>query len=228
MQLKNYNNIEERTTFYASKKVTEQLGPNEIYKNLKKVIVISILDYNLTPLPNYITKTVRVDDRHRQYESNNIITYYYIQLKKFREQNPDMTDPINQWLALIDMERGDLLEMAKKNSKIIKEAYGEYEILTGDAEVKRLAEIRLLSQLEENSALASARDKGTREGLEQGRKLGLEEGQRLGLEQGKKAGLEQGQKQKQREIAKKMKEKSMPIKEIIELTGLNPKELENL
>lgn len=125
MQLKNYNNIKERTTFYASKKVTEQLGPNEIYKNLKKVIVISILDYNLTPLPNYITKTVRVDDRHRQYESNNIITYYYIQLKKFREQNPDMTDPINQWLALIDMERGDLLEMAKKNSKIIKEAYGE-------------------------------------------------------------------------------------------------------
>ncbi len=151
MQLKNYNNIEERTTFYASKKVTEQLGPNENYKNLKKVIVISILDYNLTPLPNYITKTVRVDDRHRQYELNNIITYYYIQLKKFREQNPDMTDPINQWLALIDMERGDLLEMAKKNSKIIKEAYGEYEILTGDAEVKRLAEIRLLSQLEERN-----------------------------------------------------------------------------
>ena len=31
--------------------------------------------------------------------------------------------------------------MAKKNSKIIKEAYGEYEVLTGEAEVKRLAEI---------------------------------------------------------------------------------------
>lgn len=79
---------------------------------------------------------------------------------------------MNQWIALIDMERGDLLEMAKKNSKIIKEAYGEYEVLTGDAEVKRLAEIRLMSHLEKEAALASARDKSTKEGLAQGRKLG--------------------------------------------------------
>ena len=44
MQLRNYNNIEERTTFYASKKISEQLGPNEKYENIKKVIIIAILD----------------------------------------------------------------------------------------------------------------------------------------------------------------------------------------
>ena len=123
-----------------------------------------------------------------------------------------MKDPINQWLAFIDMERGDLLDMAEKENNIIKEAKKSYETLTGDAEVKRLAEIRLMSKLEEQAALASARDKGTKEGLELG----------------KKEGLELGKKQEKFETAKKMKSKNMPIKDIIEFTGLTQKEIENL
>ena len=71
----------------------------------------------------------------------------------------------NHWLAFIDMERGDLLEMAKKENKEIKDAVEDYEVLTGDAEIKRLAEIRLMSELEEQSALATARAKGEEEGL---------------------------------------------------------------
>ena len=41
-----------------------------------------------------------------------------------------------------DMEKGDWLEMAKKENKEIKEAVEEYETLTGDALVKRLAEVQ--------------------------------------------------------------------------------------
>ena len=76
-----------------------------------------------------------------------------------------MSLPLNQWLAFLDMERGDLLDMAKKKNKLIKKAVENYEVLTGDAEVKRLAEIKLMSDLEEHSALTSARDKGKARGL---------------------------------------------------------------
>ncbi len=220
MQMNNYKNMEKRTTFYASKKITEQFGPKTQYSELKKIIVISILNYSFINLPEYVTKTVRVADKHREYEINNDVTYYYIELEKFRKQNPDMKEPINQWLAFIDMERGDLLEMAEKENKLIKEAKQTYDVLTGDEEVKRLAEIRLMSQLEEQAALASARDKGTQEGLEQGKKEGLEQGKKEGLEQGKKEGLESK--------ARKMKVKNIPIEEIIELTGLTKEEVENL
>ena len=124
-------------------------------------------------MPEYVTKTVRVADKHREYEINNDVTYYYIELEKFRKENPDMKEPINQWLAFIDMERGDLLEMAEKESKVIKEAKESYDVLTGDEEVKRLAEIRLMSHLEEQAALACAREAGMEkvmhEGLEQGK-----------------------------------------------------------
>ena len=42
-------------------------------------------------------------------------------------------------------------------------------------EMKRLAELRLMSKLEENSALATARAKGTEEGLRQGKEEGLKQ-----------------------------------------------------
>ena len=124
-----------------------------------------------------------------------------------------MKEPLNQWLAFIDMERGDLLEMAEKENKIIKEAKENYDVLTGDDEVKRLAEIRLMSQLEEQAALESAKDKG------------LEQGKKEGLEQGKKEGLEQGKKEKTHQLAKKMKEQKIDIKTIRKITGLSEKEI---
>ena len=106
------------------------------------------MDYSFIDLPDYFTETIRVSANHRNYELNNTVKYYYIELNKFRNQNPDMSLPLNQWLAFLDMERGDLLDMAKKNNKIIKKAVESYEILTGNEEVKRLAEIILMSDLE--------------------------------------------------------------------------------
>ena len=236
MQVKDNKNIEKRTTFYASKKIVEQLEPKQDYDELKRVIVIAILNYNLTDLPEYLTETVRIIKGHEDYELNNEVKYYYIELEKFRKQEPDMSVELNQWLAFIDMERGDLLDMAKKENKEIKEAVEEYEVLTGDEEIKRLAEIRLMSKLEENSALATARAKGTEEGLRQGREEGMQKGREEGLQKGreegmqkgKEEGIKQGEKQTLIEIARKMKNKEHTIDEIVELTGLSEKEIKNI
>ena len=94
-----------------------------------------------------------------------------IELDKFRNENPDMKDQLNQWLAFLDMERGELLEMAKKENKKIEKAVKNYEVLTGDAEVKRLAEIRLMSELEEKSALACEREIGKELRNERGKRV---------------------------------------------------------
>lgn len=87
-----------------SKKITEQLGAGEDYRKLRPIIIIAILDYSFIESPEYVTETIRVakDDRE----------YYYIELEKFRKENQDMTRTINHWLSFLDMERGELLEMA--------------------------------------------------------------------------------------------------------------------
>ena len=215
IQIKNYKNIEKRTTFYACKKLIEQLGPGEDYRQLKPTIIIAILDYSFIKLPEYITETVRVAKEHGEYEINNDVKYYYIELEKFRNQNPDMTKRINQWSAFLDMERSDLLEMACKENDKVKRAVENYEVLTGDEEVKRLAEIRLMSKLEEKSALDCAREDGMKEGKEIGREEGREQERKETIE-------------KLRQIAKKLKKQKMPTKQISEITGLSKEEIEDL
>ena len=242
MQLRDYNNIEERTTFYASKKISEQLNPSQDYKEIKKVIVIAILNYSFIDLPEYITDTIRVVKEHREYELNNKVRYIYIELEKFRRLNPDMKNVLNQWLAFLDMERGDLLEMAMKENEKIKEAVKNYNELTGNEEVKRLAEVRLMAQLEENAALASARakgeekgikqgfEKGIKQGIEKGIKQGIEKGIKQGIEKGIKQGIEKGiekgKKEEQVKIAKKLLEMKIPIEQIIDITKLTKEEIE--
>ena len=74
-----------------------------------------------------------------------------------------------------------------------------------------------MSQLEGQAALETARDKGTRKGMELGKKEGME--------LGKKEGLEQGKKDEKIEIAKKLKKLKMPIEKISEITGLSEEEI---
>ena len=115
-------------------------------------------------MPDYFTETVRVAKKHREYEINNNVKYYYIELDKFRKQKPNMKNALNQWLAFLDMERGDLLEMAKKESKEIEKALDNYEVLTGDAAVKRLAEIRFMEEIDKKSFYAKAESEGMAKG----------------------------------------------------------------
>lgn len=98
--------------------------------------------------------------------------------------------------------------MAKKKNKEIKEATDAYEVLTGDDEIKRIAEIRLMSELEEQSALATARAKGNEEGLKQGKEEGLKQGKE--------------------EIARKLIEQNVDISIISNVTGLPIEEIRNL
>ncbi len=111
--------------------------------------------------------------------------------------------------------------MACEKNEKVRRAVENYEVLTGDEEVKRLAEIRLMAKLEEKSALDCAREEGEERGKEIGRKEGEERGKEIGREVGRK----QGEEQKQKEIAQKMKKQKMPIKQISEITGLSEEEI---
>lgn len=204
MQIRDLKNIEKRTSFYGAKLLSEQLSSNMDYKELKDVIVIAILNYKFLPVKEYCNKTIRVLENHRDVAVNNSFKVIYIELEKFRNSNPDMKNVLNQWLALLDGENKGLIEMAKKENDIIEEADCEYEVLTGDAELKRLEDIRIKSQIEANTA------------------------HRFYFEEGEKAGLAKGEKSAKLEDAKKMLEENIPIPIISKVTGLTIEEIKQL
>ena len=160
MQLKDEKDIDKRTTYYAGKLLSKETKRGIEYKDIKQVIMINILNYEMLGFDEYVSETVTVLDKHRDYEIIKGIKWYFIELPKFRKTNPDMNEKLNQWLAFIDDYDRGLIEMAKKNNETIQKAKIEMDYLTGDEEVKRLAELHEKWEMDYNSAISNAKEEG--------------------------------------------------------------------
>ena len=119
-----------------------------------------------------------------------------------------------------------------KENKEIAKAQEEYEYLVGDERERRLAELHEKAIRDENDAYACGEERGKEEGekigIEKGEKIGIEKGQKIGRKQGEKIGIEQGRAIMQQEIDKKLLEKGISVKDIIEATGLTKTQIKTL
>lgn len=172
LQMRNYQNIEKRTTYYSSKVIARETERGTDYNNIDEVIMINILGYDLFEFDEYISETMIVLDKHRDFEVLKDMKWYFIELPKFRRQNPNMDQKVNQWLAFVDDYNGEAIQMAEKNNETIKKARTEMEYLTGDEEVRRMAELREKWEMDYISASNSGkRDGAQKEKIEIAKKL---------------------------------------------------------
>ena len=208
LQMNNNFNIEERTTLYSSKVNSRDAKRGSDYSDINKVIMINILGYNLLDVEEYISETVIVLDKHRDYEVLKGIKWYFIELPKFRKKNPDMYDKIDQWICFIDDSNKEAVKMAESKNVILKKARKELDYLTGDAAVRRMAELREKWEMDEIAVKKHA--------------------ERIGKEEGRREGKIEGKIEEKRAVAKKLLEIGVEISKIIEATGLNKEEIENL
>jgi len=139
-------------------------------------------------------------EKHREYEVLTGIKWYFIELPKFRKQNPDMNEKINQWLAFIDDYDREMVKVAEEKNDKLKKARIEMNYLTGEAETRRLAELREKWEMDRVSAINHATRKG----------------------------IEEGEKKNSIVIAKKLLKLNMPLEQIIEITELTKEEIENI
>ena len=134
--------------------------------------------------------------------------WYFIELPKFRKAHPNMDETLNQWLAFIDDNDRGKIKMAEKKNKTLEKARKEMTYLTGDEEIRRLAELREKWEMDWNSSMDYSK--------------------REGIKEGKKEGIKEGAKEKNLENAKKMREEKIPIETIMKITKLTQEEIENL
>ncbi len=181
--------------------VTEK---GEKYDEIKKVVMVNILNYEFLPYDECVSDTVIVLNEHREYEVIEKMKWYFIELPKFRRKKPDMNKKINQWLAFIDNKDKELVKMAESKNKVLKRARLEMDYLTGNEEIQRLEYLREKWRMDYNS--------------------GIDCVEKAGMAKGKKAGM----KQAQLEIARKLLSMGKSVAEIIEITGLKKEEIESL
>ncbi len=202
LQICNHHDMENRTTFYSSKVLSQATERGSNYREIKQVYMINILDYELLGFEEYVSESVIVLDKHRDYEVLKGLKWYFIELPKFRQKHPDMNEKLNQWLVFIDDYDRGLVKMAEKKNKTLEKAREEMNYLTGDAAVRRLAELREKWEMDERSG----RDYAKEEGIKEGKQLGA--------------------KEKQKEMIRKMVAKNFSIDMISEITELSKAQIE--
>ena len=175
------------------------------YKKIKKVIMINILDYILyKEHKEYISKTAIVLDKHREHEVIKEISWYFIELPKFtKAKEIDIEDTVNQWIAFFSNDRRYVKMLAEKK-EIFKEARKEVEYLTGDAETRRLQELRDKWEMDRISEINYA------------------------TEQGKKIGEKRGERRGKINIAKRLLAMGYDIEQVKNMTELTRKEINKL
>lgn len=135
----------------------------------------------------------------------NKLELYIIEIPKAnRILEKESNNKIAQWVSFIDNPNTERVEKIVEENKEVKKAR---EVLYGkskDEELERLAFLKERTIMEENTMRENARE----EGIEEGEK--------------------RGERTSKLEIAKKMKNRKMPISDIVELTGLTSEEVEQL
>ena len=183
----------DRSTFYVSKMLVEQVGINKKYSNIKKCIGINILDFD------YIKDTQRFhtvyhiseDTEHIKY--TDILEIHIVELPKL-PTNDDGTD-LYDWIKFIKAENKGEFEMLAKQSQYLQKAYETLEEISADQQ-KRLEYTARQKALYDYNTL-------------------MEENYERGIEQG----IQQGKSERDAELIQRMKSKGMSDEEIEQIVG---------
>lgn len=215
MQVANVYTIINRNISYSSRIITEQLQVGDSYKFLKKIISINILGENLLKRNSYHSiahmkfektekeKYVDMGFKEEQEELTDKIEVHYIELKKFLKKNPGISNKLEQWLWLILGEE-EKVKMASKENKKIEKVVKDLDEMSADENERLEAYKRKLAVWDYNVSITEA------------------------TERGKLEGVEEGKEEEKLEIAKKLKQKGMDTKAIMEVTGLTKEKIEKL
>lgn len=187
----------DRSTFYVSKMLVEQVGINKKYSNIKKCIGINILDFD------YIKDTQRFhtvyhiseDTEHIKY--TDILEIHIVELPKL-PTNDDGTD-LYDWIKFIKAENKGEFEMLAKQSQYLQRAYETLEEISADQQKRMEYDARQKALYDYNTLMEENYERGVEEGIEQG--------------------IQQGKSERDAELIQRMKSKGMSDEEIEQILG---------
>ena len=213
MQVSNLADYRCRTLFYGGRLVNSSLKSGESYDMMKKSIVVSIIQNKLFPKEIGCHSIFDVREQKTGLLLCDRLAFHFLELGKVDPQKPveEMTqiEKLAVYLRYANDEnyKDSVQEICESEEGIIM-AENLYRHATKEEREAAWAECRMMYQHDQ----ASLREDGRKEGHRQG----LAEGEAIGAAQ------------KQREIAKNLKDLGMDTNEIIKATGLCAEEVAKL
>lgn len=202
--------IEERAMFYGTRLHSQGVLKGKGYKDRRKTIVLLILDFNI----NDKKEVIQIYNmRNEDYVFTNLLEIVAIELRKLEKQKAD------EWLLLFTSDKVKELEKVRDSNDMMANIVSK---MVNMSEELREALMEVQRDVFERDDYIWERKKEELKAMKEEREKLTKEA----IEEGLKQGMQQGMQQAKIDVAKRMKEKEIDIKVIIETTGLSEKEIE--
>ncbi|SFV57031.1 hypothetical protein MNB_SV-12-199 [hydrothermal vent metagenome] len=211
--------FKDRSIYYTSFPIQEQSKKGSWDYRLTKIYFIGILEFAFDDLRlkknkednNYLSK-VQLFDCDRKEVFYDKLTYYYIEMPKFRKTEEELSTHLDYWLYYLNnLANTTNIPEILKQDEVIQEAFEVAEFLALDKDEQFAYQQDLKARWDNQACLDFAEEKG----MEIGMKKGIEKG------------IEKGAKQEKIEIAKNLLD-ILDVETIALKTGLTISEIEEL
>ena len=211
MQIIDQGNIEIRLMRYVSKIFIRGLKAGENYLDAKESIAILIANFEIEKHKNVKKILTEYEMREKNY-GNIVLTdkikVYILELPKIEKMKSEDKN-LNLWIKFIkDLEVKEMSNDEEKDEKLEETIKAIQE-----------AEKKYVCQDEHARYIAELREKYIEDSISI---------RQLGYENGRKDGKKEGKKQELERIAKNMKDRNYSVEEIMQITRLTKKEIEQL
>ena len=207
-----------RVLLYTGGSLRGSLNRGESYEYMKNVIMINILDYTLfKDIKEYHTIWKLRENNNLRHEPLEDLEIYFLELEKFRKNNPNIHEKLNQWLAKIDTEKEKWLEVVMKENQKLKEVVEKKDNFEKeDNLVREIIEAQDKWELDYRVGVSCAKKEGHAAGLAEG------------IAEGYATGLAEGKLEVKKNLLKNLLKMNMDLDTISKVTGLTKDEIEKL
>ena len=219
MQRRDQSFFQDRCIYYLSRLVSQQLpkGESNWDVQLKEVYLIAILEFRLNSgSDDRYLHDIALMNKDTGKVFYDRLGFKFLELPNFDKEVHELVSDLDKWFYILkNMSRMEKIPLYF-NKGIFKKLFKIAEVSKLTEVQRKLYESNLKAKWDYENSIAFARK-------EEGKKARIE-----GHEEGRQEGLKEGLQEGILLIARKQKQKNIPIVEIAELTGLSIEEIEKL
>ncbi len=173
MQYGDHKDFEQRSTFHFSKIFASQLKKNQLFHELKPVIMVNILNFKLyKDVEHFHTPIICVDGNHREIRRNPYFEMHFFEVPKFKKTCYDETSPQEKWMLFFKEPKEETLKELAMQDAGIARAFGDLQDLSKNTQKRAEYEARKMALLtHQNDVYVSGLEGETRKALEMARRL---------------------------------------------------------
>lgn len=211
--------FKDRSVFYSTFPIRDQVKQGEWNYCLKSVYTIGVLNFVFDENreeENYYHHEVKLMDTRKKEVFYDKLTFIYLEMPKFKKTESELVTLFDKWMYVLKNLPRLLERPVALQERVFERVFRVAEIARFDKHelVEYEESLKVFRDL--NNVINTAELKGRTEGREEG------------LAEGVAKGVAKGREEKTKEIVTKLKARNVPLEEIAEITGLSVEEIVKL